>query len=140
MPVIGSVARDIAANRFFQAFAMLYAAAGQRVENMIRVAASTVKNRTLQTDLLDVAKQVEQGASLPEAFGTSRYVSREQRNEIESGDVSGTLERSFERISNDAGKRLKFRLQAFEQIFFRIMTFAVASSIAMTLMELYRLL
>jgi type II secretory pathway component PulF len=140
LPLIASVERETAVNRFFHALAMLYAAAGQRVENMMRVAASTVHNSTLQADFLGVARQIERGAAIPEAFEALPFVSREQKHLIATGDVSGTLEQSFESISKEAGERLEMRLETFNQVFLRIMTFAVVSSVAVTLMSLLRFL
>jgi type II secretory pathway component PulF len=140
LPIAGATERDIAVNRFFHALAMLYAAAGHRVENMIRKAARTVANEVLQVDLLRVANQIEQEASLPDAFEVSKYVSREEKEIIATGDLSGTLERSFERIANAAAEQLVARLAIIQQISVRVMSALVMFSVASTVIGLLRFL
>ena len=66
LPFIGTLERDLNANRFFHALAMLHAAAGHRVEQMVRVAARTVNNQLLQTDLEEVATEIERGSTITE--------------------------------------------------------------------------
>ena len=86
-------------NRFFQVFAMMYATGGRRVDSMIRFSATCVSNVAIRQVLLQTAAQVEEGESLPQAFEEARYVTPSEKEVIASGDLSGTLERAFERIA-----------------------------------------
>jgi type II secretory pathway component PulF len=138
VPIVCNVERESAVNHFFHALAMLYAVGGRRVESMITLSTRLVGNVVIQQDLRAIGKRIEKGDTIPEAFRTSRHLSRPEQDLIESGDLSGTLERSFELISKDAGETLRFRLGIFQQIFTRIMTGFIIFSIAMTMVSLIR--
>lgn len=138
IPFVRDVERETAVNRFFHAFAMLYAAAGQRVENMISFSARTVTNTTMRKDLLAIGSRIEQGAAVPEAFAKAKHLLQEEKDIVESGDLSGTLEKSFERISYDTAEKLSFRLGIFQKVFTRIMTYVVFLSVIYTLLGLLR--
>jgi type II secretory pathway component PulF len=68
IPWIGPAERELAMNRFFQVFAMMYATGGRRVDSMIRFSARCVNNVSVRQDLLQAAAQIEHGESLPQAF------------------------------------------------------------------------
>lgn len=133
IPFVRDVERETAVNRFFHAFAMLYAAAGQRVENMIYFSARTVTNGTLRKDLAAIGNRIEQGATVTEAFLAATNLLREEKEIVETGDLSGTLEKSFERISYDAAENLSFRLGVFQQIFTRVMAAIIVLSVIFSL-------
>ncbi len=139
IPIVHDVERESAVSHFFHALAMLYAAGGRRVESMIASSARTVSNEAVRKDLLTVVGHIEQGATITDAFRKSRYLLRHEQDQIESGELSGTLERSFERIAVDAAAKLSFRLGIFQRIFTRVMASFVVFSIAMTLMSLLRM-
>ncbi len=138
LPFAGAIERQMSVNRFFHALAMLYASAGTRVENMVRVAAKTVSNRAVSADLLRVSDQIADGASIPEAFDRANYVTSEEKGLVSSGDLSGTLERSFERIANDAAERAGVQLEILRQFAVRIMLLLVTATIISTLMSVPR--
>ena len=137
LPLCGPVERGIASNRFFHALAMLHAAAGHRVEQMIRVAARTVSNSTLRADFEQVARRIEQGDSIPEAFNVSMYVAPIQQQMIATGDLSGTLEQSYERIADEAATQLQGRLELFQMWFVRVTLVIVVYSAVYTVATLY---
>jgi type II secretory pathway component PulF len=136
LPFISSIEQETAANRFFHAFAMLYAAAGRRVDEMIDFSCRTVPNVAIRRDLLAVARRIKAGTSLPEAFRPAVYLAQEQKDLIATGDLSGTLEKSFERISNDAAEKLKVRLGLVQLIFSRVVFPLIAYSVLTTLISL----
>lgn len=138
LPIVRDVERESAVNHFFHALAMLYSVGGRRVESMITLSARLVGNVVIQQDLRAVGGRIEKGDTIPEAFRTSRHLSQPEQDLIESGDISGTLERSFELISKDAGETLRFRLGIFQQLFTRLMTGFIVFSIAMTMVSLIR--
>lgn len=135
IPFLSDVVREAGVNHFFHAMAMLYAAAGRRVDGMISVAAKTVINDTIRKDFLNVAERIKQGAAVSEAFAAAKHVSQPEKDIIESGDISGTLERSFENISREAGEKLQFRLGLFQKIVMPILYFGVVYSLVFTLMS-----
>lgn len=139
LPIVYDVERESAVSHFFHALAMLYAAGGRRVESMINFSARTVSNEAIRKDLLTVVGRIEQSDTTTEAFRKSQYLLQHEQDLIESGELSGTLERSFERIAVDAAEKLRFRLGIFQVIFTRIMAGFVFCSIAMTLISLLRM-
>ena len=115
---------------------MLHAAAGQRVEQMIRVAARTVSNLTLRADFDRVACRIEQGDSIAEAFDAAVYLAPIQKQLIATGDLSGTLERSYQYIADDAASQLQRRLEFFQLWFVRVTLLVVVYSAVHTCAEL----
>lgn len=138
LPGFRFIAREIANNRFFHAMSMLYAAAGHGVDEMIRLSAKTVRNRTLYADFLLVAAGIERRESIPAAFEQSKYLPRDAKDWIESGDLAGTLERCFERISKEAADALAIRLAVYHDVSVRIMTMLVIGAITATVLSLLR--
>lgn len=139
LPIVRDVERESAVNHFFHALAMLYSSGGRRVESMINFSARTVSNEAIRQDLLAVVGRIEQGDTITEAFRHSRHLLQHEQDFIQSGELSGTLERSFERIATDASEKLRFRLGIFQQISTRIMGSLVVYSILMTLVSLIRI-
>ncbi len=133
LPWVGAAERDLAVNRFFQVFAMLYAAAGHRVEEMIRFAAKAVTNIALRRDLLAAATEIERGSTIADAFEVPVQLSREQKDSIAVGELAGKLDEASERISNQAGDSLIVRLTLVNRFLFRLTMFVVICSVVQTL-------
>jgi type II secretory pathway component PulF len=133
IPWVSAAERELAMNRFFQVFAMMYATGGRRVDSMIRFSARCVSNTAIRKDLLQVAAQIEAGESLPEAFAETRYVTPDEKGTITAGDQSGTLEKAFERIAFETGEKLSFRMELLTtvatRLTFLLVSFSVASAI-----------
>jgi len=83
---------------------------------MIRFSALCVSNVAIRKDLLQTAAQIEQGEALPQAFDSTRYVTSSEKEVIAAGDLSGTLEKAFERIAYETGEKLSFRMEVFTRI------------------------
>jgi type IV pilus assembly protein PilC len=120
IPWIGAAERELAMNRFFQVLAMMYATGGRRVDSMIRFSAICISNVAVRQDLLQAAAQIEQGESLPQAFEEVRYVTPSEKEVIATGDLSGTLERAFERINFETGEKLTYRMEMITLVATRI--------------------
>lgn len=129
LPFWGSVERDTAMQRFFATFALAYAASGQRVGSMIRLAAQTVTNSAIQSDLRRAAAEAERGATLSAAFRIPARITAEELHQIEVGETAGRLEECFNRIAEQASERLQGRLQLFETIAVRLTLFIVGLSL-----------
>lgn len=129
VPWLGDAERELAMNRFFQVFAMMYATGGRRVDAMIRLSARCVSNVAVRNDLLRAAAEIELGQSLPQAFAATRYVTPSEKEVIASGDLSGTLEKAFERIAYETGEKLDMRMKVVTQVATRITMLMVIGSV-----------
>ncbi len=133
LPFVGALERELNASRIFHALEMLHAAAGHRVEQMVRVAAKTVSNQLLHADLEEVATHIERGSTITEAFDEASYLTPQQKQIIATGELSGTLERSYRLIANEAAEKLEARLALVHFWCVRIMIVFVALSVMQTL-------
>lgn len=129
LPWLGEAERELAMNRFFQVFAMMYATGGRRVDAMIRLSARCVSNVAIRNDFLRAAAQIELGESLPQAFDATRYVTSSEKEVIAAGDLSGTLEKAFERIAYETGEKLNMRMKVVTQVATRITLLMVVGSV-----------
>lgn len=136
LPWIGALEREIALHRFFRVLALLYSVGGHRVEVMIRTAAETVTNSAARLELLKAARAIEAGDSIPEAFRHVSVLTDGEQATIEVGDLSGTLEKAFDRISDDTGASMIAKLDFIQPILVRIVMSVVILSIASTVLSL----
>lgn len=136
VPWIGTVQRELARQRFFQVLALAYAVSGQRVEQMIRLAISTVGNRALRDKLEQVAIGIEEGQTIPEACQRCPLFTRSDMELLHVGDLAGTLEDSCQRISQMVGEQLEQRLQTMQRFLMRLAGFLVILSISSTIISL----
>jgi len=136
LPGIGAVERELGLNRFFSALAMLYSAGGQRVEAMIRFASQAIPNLAVRDDLLKTVREIERGETIAEAFRVPMHLIGEEKGMIAAGDISGTLEQSFDRIADATGESLEFRLALCQTFSIRLTMFTVVLSIAFTMLGL----
>jgi type IV pilus assembly protein PilC len=136
VPVIGSVERELAVNRFLHVFSMLYGSGGQRVEKMIRHACQTITNHWLRQDLLRAAAQIERGASLSEAFAKTTTLTRDEQSELEAGDLAGRLAETSTRIAERVGESAATKLTWITHVTFRVTMGMVAFSVAGTILPL----
>ncbi|MCG8652140.1 MAG: type II secretion system F family protein [Pirellulales bacterium] len=136
LPVIGPFEREISLHRFFRILALVYAVGGQRVEEMIRMAAKTVSNHAARLQLQRAATAIEDGATITEALGRVEMLSEGERTSIEVGEMSGKLETIFEQISDDAGAAVVAKVKVVEPLLVRLVSFFVIVSICYTLISL----
>ncbi|MFK8115198.1 MAG: type II secretion system F family protein [Rubripirellula sp.] len=136
IPLLGALEREIAVHRFFRVLALLYSVGGQRVEDMIETAAGTVSNNAARLELLKVARAIKQKHTITEAFGGLTVLTEDEKLTIGGGETSGTLERAFDRISDDTGASMVAKLKLIQPFLVRIVMGAVMFSIALTLLGL----
>ena len=136
LPLIGQVERELALNRFFHSFNMLYSTGGTRVEAMIRLAARAIGNTVVRDDVLRAAEVIEGKGTITDAFAATTTVTADQKATIGAGEQAGKLEDAFAAISRATAESVQFRLKAFQQVFFRIVMFVVTLSVAGTLLSL----
>ncbi len=136
LPVIGPVERELALNRFFHSFNMLYSTGGMRVEAMIRLGAQAIGNTVVRDDVLRAAEVIEGKGTITDAFAAPKTVTEDQKATIGAGEQAGKLEDAFATLSRATAESVQFRLKAFQEVFFRIVALAVTLSIAGTLVSL----
>jgi type IV pilus assembly protein PilC len=136
LPVIGPVERELALNRFFHSFNMLYSTGGMRVEAMIRLAAQAIGNTVVRDDVLRAAEVIEAKGTITDAFAAPTTVTADQKATIGAGEQAGKLEDALAAISRATAESVQFRLKAFQEVFFRIVALVVILSIAGTLLSL----
>jgi type II secretory pathway component PulF len=117
--------------------ALLYETGDARCETMIRTSAKTVANHAARDDLLNAAKAIEQQATVSEAFARVALLNENEQGIIEVGELSGSLERSFERIADDSESSMMARLALLQPFLNRLVMACVAFSIATTMMRLF---
>lgn len=136
LPLIGQAERELAMNRFFHAMNMLYSTSGQRVEQMIRLAAESADNLALRNDFLRAAVVIEKGGTIAEAFMAPATISGDLKGILLAGDHAGKLETALDTVARLTAESAQFRLRAFQQFFFRAVTAAVVFSMATTIWSL----
>jgi type II secretory pathway component PulF len=136
IPLLGNLEREIALHRFFRVLALLYSVGGQRVEVMIHTAADTVSNHAARLELLKAATAIEQGHTIPDAFRAVTLLTTGEKGTIETGELSGTLEKAFDRISDETGASMIAKLKLIQPFLVRIVISAVVFSVCVTLLGL----
>ena len=113
----------------------MYAVGEHRVESMIRLAAETVTNHAARTELEKAAIAIENHQTMAEAFQKVWFLSAQTQTTIATAEHSGTLERGFQQISDEAGTSMVMKLRWIQPILFRLVILMVAISILSTLLK-----
>jgi type II secretory pathway component PulF len=135
LPLIGSLEREIALHRFFRVLALVYSVGGYRVEAMIQTAVQTVSNRAARIELLKAARAIENKATVGDAFRRVAILTEDEHATIGVGELSGTLEKAFDRISDDTGASMVVKLERIQFWSVRILMYVVMMSIIGTMLR-----
>jgi type II secretory pathway component PulF len=119
---------------FFSTFRMVYEAGGVGVPVMFDLACQTVGNSAIRQDLLKARQTLEQNGSFGDAFSKPTLLEDDLKGMINTGSLSGQLDRSLTRIVETATRQLDLTLQIFNQFFQRVVAFSVAMSIVETVL------
>ncbi len=138
IPWLGGLEREMALHRFFRVLALLYSVGGQRVEEMIRMGAGTVSNHAARLELLKAATAIEQGSTIAGAFHGIKIIAWDERTTIDTGELSGTLEKAFDRVSDETGASMLAKLEMIQPFLIRIVFSVAMLSIVSTLLGLMR--
>ncbi len=139
IPWLGGLEREMALHRFFRVLALLYSVGGQRVEAMIRTGAGTVSNHAARLELLKAATAIERGSTISDAFHGIAIITRDETTTIDGGELSGTLEKAFDRVSDETGASMLAKLEMIQPFLIRIVFSVVMLSIVSTLLGLIRI-
>lgn len=140
IPLIGPVARNLAINRFFHVFNLLYATGGMRVEEMIEKACQTVANVAVRRDLMTAATVIKRGGSISDGFTKPEMIDEDHKSMVTVGEESGRLEEAFDMISRVTAEAVEHRLNIFNQLFYRLFMPFIVLSLVFTIISLVRVL
>jgi type IV pilus assembly protein PilC len=117
---------------FFSTFRLAYEAGGLPVVRMFDLALATVGNEVLREDLEKAREVLTQGGTIGAAFDQPDLLEDDFKSLISTGSLSGKLDECFTHIVEQATWQLELTLQAFNQIFQRVIAFSVVMSIVET--------
>ena len=95
---IAPIARRLALSRFFRSMSLLLGS-GMNVLQCIERSAAVMANPYLERDMLKAIPLVRDGATLTEAFLTSRCLTSTAREMLAVGEESGKLEMTLRKVS-----------------------------------------
>ena len=134
LPLLRETEIRLAVVLFFATFRLAYEAGGLGVIVIFDLAWRTVRNDAIRQDLLKVRQILAQNGTFGEAFGESALLQDDIKGMVNTGSLSGQLDRSLAGIVETATWQLELTLRTFNQIFQRVVTLTVALSIAETVL------
>ncbi len=132
LPLIRETEIRLAVALFFSTFRLAYEAGGLGVVVMFDLAWQTVRNDAIRQDLLNARRVMEQNGTFGEAFATSALLNDDLKSMIDTGSLSGQLDRSLTKIVETATEQLEMTLRIFNQFFQRLVVLLVGLSIVET--------
>ena len=96
---IKNVTRKFALARFFRSLSLLLTT-GLDIRRCVQYSAAVTANPYIEQDLLGAVRPISEGASLTQAFGTSRYLTRTGREMLLVGEQSGNLEGTLRKVAD----------------------------------------
>ena len=135
LPVVGELQREISIHRFFRTLALVYAVSGHRVEDMIRTSAKTVTNTAIREEFMNAAVAIEKKRSIAEALRRVPNITHGEHTTIAAGEMSGTLEKAFDQIADEACASMLPKLKTIQYVATRLLMFGVFSAMAGTIVS-----
>jgi len=132
LPVIRETELRLGVVMFFATFRLAYEAGGLGVVQMFDVAWQTVRNTAIRQDLLNVRRILARSGTFSDAFQTSARLGDDIKGMINTGSLSGQLDRSLGHIVETATQQLEMTLEIFNHFFQRLVSLSVAMSIVET--------
>jgi len=133
LPVVREMVLGLERVLFFSTFRLTYEAGGLGVVSMFDLALETAGNSTVRQDLLKARAVLDAQGSFEDAFGQLTLLEDRFKGMIATGSVSGRLDETLTKLVALETQDLEFRLQAFNNVFQRVVAFCVAMSIVETL-------
>jgi type II secretory pathway component PulF len=133
IPIVREAELGLGKVLFFSAFRLVYEAGGLDVVAMFDLASATVRNSAIRRDLLKAREVVQQHGTFEDAFGHLTLLEDRFKGLIATGSISGRLDQMLDKLVALVSDQLVFTLQAFNNVFQRIVAFCVAMSIVETL-------
>ncbi len=134
IPLIRETEIRLAVVLFFATFRLAYEAGGLGVVRMFDLAWQTVRNDAIRQDLLKARQILAENGTFGDAFGKPALLEDDIKGMINTGSISGQLDRSLTQIVEKATRQLEVTLHIFNQFFQRVVAFTVAMSIVETVL------
>jgi type IV pilus assembly protein PilC len=134
IPLIRETEIRLAVVLFFATFRLAYEAGGLGVVVMFDLAWQTVRNGAIRRDLLKARQTLAENGTFGDAFGKSALLEDDIKGMINTGSISGKLDRSLTQIVETATQQLEITLQTFNRLFQRLVAFSVAMTIVETVL------
>jgi len=134
LPLIREIELRLAEVWFFTTFRLGYMAGNPGVLPLFDLALATVRNDAIRQDLAQARPILEEHGGFDLAFEQPALLNVELKGQIHTGTVSGKLDKTLDHIVEQSTWQLDLKLRLFNQIFHRIVVFAVAMSIVETLL------
>ncbi len=99
IPLIGKIVQLSGAGQFAHTMSMMISS-GMPILNCIETAGRGVSNYVMRRDIVEVAKDVEEGKSLGVCLGKSKYLPPMLVEMTAMGESTGTLETTLEAVGN----------------------------------------
>ena len=133
IPIVRETELGLGTVLFFSAFRLAYEAGGLHVMTMFDLASQTVRNSAIRRDLSKAREVLNQNGTFEDAFGQLTLLEDRFKGLIATGSISGRLDQTLDKVVALETQDLEFRLQAFNNVFQRIVAFSVAMSIVETI-------
>jgi len=127
---------DFSINIFFRALNLMYRTGGIHIAKMADMASGTLGNTLIRKDFMRVQDGLLAGESIQESFSGPKLLARVYKDEIAVGAVSGELDRCLDKICEISSRMLTMRLERFNNISLRVVSYSVAMSIVFTVLML----
>jgi len=134
IPLIRETELGLAVVLFFATFRLVYEAGGLGVVVMFDLAWQTVRNDAIRQDLLKARQILAENGTFEDAFGKPALLEDDLKGQINTGSISGKLDRSLTQIVETATQQLETTLRIFNQFFQRLVAITVAMSIVETVL------
>ncbi|MGA9451666.1 MAG: type II secretion system F family protein [Verrucomicrobiia bacterium] len=134
IPLIRETELRLAVVLFFATFRLAYEAGGLGVVVMFDLAWRTVRNDAIRQDLLKTRRILAENGTFGDAFGKPALLEDDLKGLINTGSISGKLDRSLTQIVEMATQQLETTLRIFNQFFHRLVAITVAMSIVETVL------
>ena len=134
LPLVREIELRLAEVWFFTTFRLGYAAGNLGVLPLFDLALATVRNNVIRQDLAQARPILEEHGGFDLAFEQPALLDIELKGLIFTGAVSGKLDETLDHIVEQSTWNLELKLRLFNQIFQRIVVFAVAMSIVETIL------
>jgi type II secretory pathway component PulF len=136
LPLLRETQIDFSIDIFFRTLNLVYKTGGIHIARMVEMASLTIANSLIKKDFLRARQPLLDGEPIAESFSRQRLVPQVYKDEIAVGAVSGELARCLNKICEISSRMLEMRLKIFNNIFLRIISYAVAMSIVFTVLAL----
>lgn len=136
LPLVGSIARDYAQNRFTRTLSTLQAG-GIPLVTSLELSSRAVANQVYENALLDVTSKVREGASLWESLDETGLISDIAIEMVKVGESTGQLSEMLGSASDFTDEEIDYRLTRTVALVEPIILIFMAVVVAIMLLSMY---